>query len=326
MNSRKPLWLAIFVLFCAIAPAFAWLPELTGTKAPAPDRWNFATGFSVTWNLNPKANSNIVGSRSVHDVIAAAFAAWQAAPNTTLGVTEGPMTNVSSEAASPASINLVCFVCTDADFSKDNTTLAVTITTTSDAAGQSDGHGGITAFAGQILKADIIFNPAVQFTTDPGGVGEDLQTVATHEVGHFFGLGHSAIVRAIMFPFASDILSLSYDDVAGISTLYPKETPDFQAGTISGHLRLKSGTGVFGAHVFAESTTATEPLGPNIRKSPIGILTRTDGSYTIVGLPADTYTVTIEPLDGPVTNSDIDGYPGAFGKSAVDTGFTTLWY
>jgi hypothetical protein len=324
MASRR-LLLVLIVSLLAVAPAFAWLPELTGTTNPAVDRWNF-NGFPVMWNLNPQTGSNIQGSRTVHDVIAASFATWLSAPNATINISEGPMTTVSSEAASTANINLICFVCLDADFSRDNTTLAVTITTTTDAAGQNDGHGGVAAFAGEIIKADIIFNPKVQFTTDPGGVGEDLQTVATHEIGHFLGLDHSAVVRSIMFPFASDLTTLSYDDVAGISSLYPKGTPDFTTGSISGTVQFASGKPVFGAHVFAESTTASEPLGPNIRKSPIGAITKPDGSYTINGLPPDTYTVTAEPLDGPLTSSDIDGFPSAYGRGGVDTGFTTRSY
>jgi predicted Zn-dependent protease len=312
----------LFLVIVASAPAFAWIPELTGSGNPSIDRWNF-NGFTVSWNLNPKTGGNIQGSRSVHDVIAASFATWQQAPNASVSVTEGTQTDVTSEANSPAGINLVCFICTDPDFTKDNTTLAVTITTTADSAGQNDGHGGTTAFAGQILKADIIFNPGVQFSTDPGGVGEDLQTVATHEIGHFFGLDHSAIVRAVMFPFASDLTTLSYDDVAGISALYPKATPDFAAGSIAGRVRFASGTAVFGAHVFAESITASQPLGPGIRKSPIGTLSLPTGSYVIHGLPADTYIITAEPLDGPVANGDIDGFPGAYGKSALGTNFTT---
>jgi len=325
MASRRRLLVGLFVVLCAIAPAFAWLPEVTGTGTPATDRWNFG-GFPVAWNLNPQTGSNIQGSRSVHDVIAASFATWLAAPNATINVSEGPITTVSSEAASPASVNLICFVCTDADFSKDNTTLAVTITTTTDSAGQNDGHGGTAAFAGELIKADIIFNPSVQFSTDPGGVGEDLQTVATHEIGHFLGLDHSAVVRAVMFPFASDLTTLSYDDVAGISALYPKGTPDYTSGSISGTVQFASGTPVFGAHVFAESTTTSEPLGPNIRKSPIGTLSKPDGSYTISGLPADSYNVTAEPLDGPVSSSDIDGFPSAYGRDTVDTNFTTKRY
>ena len=129
-----------------------------------------------------------------------------------------------------------------------------------------------------------------------------------------------------MFPFASDITTLSYDDVAGIATMYPKGTPDVTLGSISGRVHFSSGTGVFGAHVFAESTNSSQPLGLNIRKSPIGSLTGPDGSYTIRGLPADTYTITAEPLDGPVTYSDIDGFPSAYGRSSVDTGFTTAWH
>ncbi len=320
--SKHRLFGSLLLLLVAATSAFAWVPELTGTSSPAPDRWNLAS-FPVVWNLNPKTGANIQGSRSVHDVIAASFATWQQAPNTTLNISEGRESDVGSEANSPARINLICFVCTDADFAKDTTTLAVTITTTANARGQNDGHGGVSAFAGQILKADIIFNPTVQFTTDPGGVGEDLQTVATHEVGHFFGLDHSGVIRAVMFPFASDLTTLSYDDVAAISTMYRKSTPDYPAGSISGHVRFASGTPVFGAHVFAESTSANQPLGPNIRKSPIGTLSDPNGSYTIRGVPADTYTVTAEPLDGPVANDDIDGFAGANGKNGVDTNFTT---
>ena len=318
MNKLRAL--AAFLLL-SLAPAFAWVPELTGSSSPAADRWSM-NSFAVTWDLNPKTGSNVQGSRTVHDAIAASFATWQQAPNAIVNVEEGAPSDVSSESSSPANVNLICFVCTDVDFA-DDSTLAITITTTADAAGKPDGHGGVTQFAGQILKSDIIFNPRVTFTTDPGGVGEDLQTVATHEIGHFFGLDHSAVVRSIMFPFASDLTTLSYDDVAGISTLYPKGTPDFAAGSIAGRVAFPSGAAVFGAHVFAESTSGKQPLGPNIRKSPIGTLSRPDGSYLIQGLPADKYTVTAEPLDGPVANSDVNGFPNAYRKSSVDTNFTT---
>ena len=50
--------------------------------------------------------------------------------------------------------------------------------------------------------------------------------MATHEVGHFFGLDHSAVISAVMYPAAPTLLTtLSYDDVAGIASLYPKSTP-----------------------------------------------------------------------------------------------------
>src|SRR5207248_8953552 len=217
------------------------------------NRWDF-TAFAVQWNLNPSAGSNISGSRSAADVIKAAFATWTFAPNTFLPAARGADSSVSNESNSSPGINLICFVCADADFTRDAETLAVTITTTADAAGEADGHGGSSRFPGQIIKADIIFNPGVSYSTDPaaaGGSTQDLQTVATHEVGHFLGLDHSGVVRAVMFPFApvSEHI-LSYDDDAGISTLYPKSTPDVPTGNITGTVRMfGSNTPVFGAHV-----------------------------------------------------------------------------
>ena len=83
---------------------------------------------------------------------------------------------------------------------------------------------------------------------------------------------------------------------------------------------------MFGAHVFANSTTTTNAYGGfNIRKSPIGILTLTDGSYTISQVPPDSYLVIAEPLDLPVSNSDVS-WAAEFGKGAVQTNFTTRWH
>jgi hypothetical protein len=311
-----------FVLF-AVRPAFSWLPQYTGSSSNV-DRWDF-TSFPVTWSLNPTVGTNVQGNRDVHTVIAASFQTWESAPNTSLSVSEGTPSSVGSEEHSPSNVNLICFVCADADLTKDSTTLAVTITTTADRAGENDGHGGTSRFAGQIIKADIIFNPTVQYSTG-GGNGEDLQTVATHEIGHFFGLDHSAVVRAVMFPFASDLTTLAYDDVAGISTVYPSSSQNFVPASISGRVTFSNRQGVFGAHVFAESTTGNLTMSGNIRKTPIGTVTGPDGSYTIKGMPADTYTVTAEPLDDPVTKSDIDSYPGAFGQSSLQTNFTTRWH
>lgn len=323
MNRVTRFLATVFVFVLAAAPAYSWLPQYTGSSSNI-DRWDF-NSFPVTWSINSKTGSNVSGSRNVHDVIAASFSTWLSAPNTTLSVTEGSPSTASAEEQSPSNVNLICFVCTDADFSQDTTTLAVTITTTADRAGENDGHGGVSNFAGQLLKADILFNPNVQYTTS-GTSGEDLQVIATHEIGHFFGLDHSAIVRAVMFPYASDLTTLSYDDVAAISTVYPSTSQSFAPGTITGRISFSNGTGVFGAHVFAESTTGNVPIGGNIRKSSIGTLSSPDGTYSIRGIPADSYTVTAEPLDDPVTKADVNSFPTAFGQSSLQTNFTTRWH
>jgi hypothetical protein len=293
------------------------------------DRWNFSS-FHVQWNVNPTTGSNVQGSTSAANIIQTAFNTWTSAPNATVLVTRGADSAVSSESSSPPNINLICFVCMDADFSKDSSTLAVTITTTV-SRGSGDGHGGTAAFDGQIIKSDTLFNPNVQFTTDGTGSGstQDLQTVATHELGHFLGLDHSGVVRAVMFPFAPPSEhTLSYDDDAGIATLYPKAIADVPTGSISGTVRmLGSNAMVFGAHVYAGSTTSALPFPAilNLRKSPISTLTRPDGTYVIQGVPGDSYIVTAEPLDGPESASDVSGYSAAFG-STIQTNFTTRWH
>src|SRR5438874_728920 len=273
---KKNISVTVAALICLAAfilatPAFSFLPQCTSGNV---DQWSL-TAFPIQWNLNHAVGSNITGSAGAATAMTNSFATWIAAPNTTLPVTEGPNSTVSSESSSPSNINLICFVCSDVQFGGSET-LAETITTTADAAGQSDGHGGTTQVAGQIIKADIAFNPSVQFNTGgSGGTGQDMQTVATHEIGHFFGLDHSAITRAIMYPFAPDVLTtLSYDDVAGISSLYPKSPPDVATGAISGKVTL-NGSPVFGAHVFANSTTSATPFS-NVRKTPIGTLTLPD--------------------------------------------------
>lgn len=315
--------LTCLAAFLLATPAFSFLPQLTAGQV---DQWSLSA-FPIQWNLNPSAGSNITGSAGVAAAITSSFATWIASPNTTLPVTQGANSTIGNESSSPSNINLICFVCSDVQFGGTET-LAETITTTADSAGQSDGHGGTTKFAGQIIKADIAFNPGVQFNTGgTGGTGQDIQTVATHEIGHFFGLDHSAITRAIMYPFAPDVLTtLAYDDVAGISALYPKSAPDVATGTISGTVAL-NGVAVFGAHVYANSTTSAAPFSAftNIRKTPIGTLTLADGTYSITGVPADSYIVLSEPLDLPVSDSDVS-WASEFGKSAVQTNFTTRWH
>lgn len=309
------------------------------SAGPCPNEWNFGAGaFAVQWRLNTTTGSNITGSnRTVEQVIQASFATWLAAPNTSLSpVTEGP----PSAATAPNSndgVNLIAFVCQPAsfcDFVTEPDTIAFTVTTTADAVGlQIPGHtGSTTQFVGQILDADIIFNPGTTFTTDAAGSSnantQDLQTVATHEIGHFFGLDHTGVVRATMFPVAVQPLqvTLSYDDVAGISALYPKTPKDVQTGAISGTVTLNGGA-VFGAHVFAESTTGAQGFPNFIRKSPISTLTLPNGTFQITGLPPDTYTVAAEPLDQPEITSDVAFYPAAFpGNPTIQTSFTTRWH
>ena len=302
-------------------PAKSYLSQYAGPKGSnTRARWDFSD-FPVQWNLNPATGTNVSGG-NLQDTVTAAFNTWSTAPNTALPLSRGADSQISSPAFD--GVNLICFTCST-DFSSDGT-LAVTFTTTANGAGADDKHGGKSRFAGQILDADILFNPALTFSMD-GGSGSDLQTVLTHEIGHFLGLDHSAVVKAMMFPYAPPMeRTLGWDDVAGISALYPKANADLQTGSISGRVAMTDGSAVFGAHVFADSATSAPGYPGTVRKTPIGTLTMPDGSYEIEGVPPDRYTVAAEPLDGPVTNADVANFSPAMGKATVQTNFTTRWH
>jgi hypothetical protein len=303
-----------------VAPAYAYLPEgsASGTGF-TPDKWGtLPIAIQISTSIPPGAK--LQGTTSFQAVVENSLATWNQAPNfqSPLGT---PTLNTLM--APQNGINLICFCSSGVTFNSKDGTLALTVTTTS---------------GSQIMGANIFFNPqpaGVCFATDSSVTScstssdavQDLQTVATHEIGHLIGLDHSSVVRAVMFPFAPEKeTQLSWDDVAGAASLYPKSAADVATGAIAGSVTL-SGSAVFGAHVFANSTSGNNPFGsfPNIRKTPVGILTDTSGNYTIQGLPPDSYEVIAEPLDGPVTDSNVS-WASAFGRASVQTNFTTRWH
>lgn len=78
-------------------------------------------------------------------------------------------------------------------------------------------------FDGGLIDVDIMFNGAA-FSWSVGGAGYDIENSATHEVGHFGGLGHSSDSTAAMYPTTrpgeTSKRTLSGDDVAGIRAIY----------------------------------------------------------------------------------------------------------
>ncbi len=79
---------------------------------------------------------------------------------------------------------------------------------------------------GRILDADIEINSEYsQLTASDNQVVDDLDSILTHELGHFFGLSHVPHEDATMFksyqPGETLKRSLSADDIAGICAIYP---------------------------------------------------------------------------------------------------------
>ena len=150
-----------------------------------------------------------------------------------------------------------------------------------------------------IVDADILFNPNENFSSDGAPGTFDLQSIATHEIGHLLGLDHTAVVSATMNPLAGSGVTffrvLQTDDRIACSVLYPEPEFSRSTGGIAGSVLLE-GAGVYGAHVVALDEAG---------RAVTSALSGEDGSYRISGLPPGSYRLYAEPLDGPVMERNI---------------------
>ena len=184
---------------------------------------------------------------------------------------------------------------------------------------------------GVLVEADIFFNSAFEWSTAAGGESNrfDLESVAVHEIGHFLGLGHSAIGEtellaeggrrvlgsgAVMFPIALGRGStadrvLQPDDIAGVSDLYPAARFEESTGGVRGRVR-KGGTPVLGAHVVAFNVRTRTLVG--------AFALGADGDFQILGLEPGPHVLRVEPLD----DADIDSF---FDLENVDIDFRVTY-
>lgn len=150
---------------------------------------------------------------------------------------------------------------------------------------------------GAIAEADVVLNPAAQFSADGTPGTYDLEATLTHEVGHVLGLEHSDEAGAAMQPrqgtnglyeqAAVCPRTLSDDDRAGARALYG--SPE-NFGSIAGVVTDSAGTRAAGAHVWAEDTATGRVVAGNT--------TLADGSYRIEGLPPGQYRLVTEHAGG----------------------------
>jgi len=369
-------WFTIALLFSVTSfmpAAQAYTYESTvplSGGCPQPNHWNLSVSSPLDrqWSTSlPTTASPVIltvatpGTSAqldeIEQSISDSFFVWAGVSGTTFNSVAHPGLESSLVRVTPADsctndmgsntdgFNTVCFNQSSVAFTSG--VLAFTRTFVANAPGVTVGASGPSAFAGQILDADTLFcntgevtfaTPAALATTQ-GDAAYDLESLLTHELGHWMGLDHSAVIRAMMFPFAptpGTFLGsrptaqvpdgpLSDDDRTGIRVLYPDPNDTVNIGAIRGQILPanpfalanlpapstgSSVTGMVGAQVVALDAdtgaivAAAFSSGSCNAASPP---TQFDGSYDLERLPVGrNYNLYAEPLVGIALPSDFD--------------------
>ncbi len=372
MKRELAIATAILLVFSTLftPSAEAYLMDSTVPQSggcPALDRWNLSVSSPLDreWSTSlpltpPTVLTAATGGTSaqlteIEQVISDSFGAWSGVTGTTFNSTAypgliAPLARVTAadsctndQENNVDGLNTICFNQSSMGFTSG--VLAFTRVITANEPGVSVGSGPPALFAGQILDADTLFRNDGQATfatpaalaTSPGQGAYDLESLVIHEIGHWFGFDHSAVWRAIMFPFApppGQFLGdrptaqapdgpLSDDDRTGIRMLYPDPNDAVNVGGISGRVVPANPfalatlaapapgsfvTGIFGAHVVAVDSDTGAVIAGTLGGWACDASTSSlqfDGSFDIERLPiGHNYLIYAEPLVGLALPAD----------------------
>lgn len=191
--------------------------NVDGCKVAGKDLYwrSFCVGFSLQ-----KDGSSFIPMDVVRATVARSFVTWSdvACENGELAtIAFSPASDVSCHTAEynpdGPNANIVLFQENRWDYSGPGNTLAKTTVS-------------YDTDTGEILDADIELNQAYnELTTGDDNVVYDLESIMTHEIGHFIGIDHSPDPEATMFLAYEEgdtyQRDLAPDDVAAACTIYP---------------------------------------------------------------------------------------------------------
>jgi hypothetical protein len=298
----------IFSLVAQPAQAYLHLTFSVGST-PTPLKWNAAR---VRWFATDRGAPGINASQFQSEV-SSAFATWEAVPTASIAFQFAGFTS-----AVPFEDDGISVFGFESEPDLDRVLGATTFV--------------VDVLTGGIVESDVFFNSI--FTWSTAAAGEpgrfDLQSVAVHEIGHFLGLGHSALgeteIRpeggrrvlasgAVMFPISmgrgvTKDRTLQPDDVAGVSDLYPDAGFRDSTGAVAGRV-VRNGSGITGAHIVAFDPKTGALVG--------GFSLGQGGSFQIAGLSPGAHVIRVEPLD----DADIDSF---FSTPDVDVDFLVTFH
>lgn len=321
-------------------------------------RWSSALGSNPPTILT-QAQSSLAQVAELQQVIATALSVWTGVGGTTLiPAALAPLTQTTTASACGTDgINSLCF--NQADMAFTPGVLAFTRVVTADVSGEQVGASATSTQPGQILDADIYFNPGdprITFATPAAlpsnPTSYDLESILTHELGHFFGFSHSAVWNAMMFPYAhvpgtyasprptpqQPDAPLGDDDRTGLRVLYPDPSDSLHIGALAGRVLPANPislpvappgvTGIFGAHVVAVNAATGSVAAGTISgwSCTAPGPTQFDGSFSIAKLAVgQSYLVYAEPLNGAVASAQIDNAISTLCRNAsTDAGWPPL--
>jgi len=340
--------------------------------APLNNRWSTVLPALLSPTILTVAPQNSPAQiAEIGQTISDSFGVWFGVIGTTFNLTSYPSLLAPLEQVSAANsctndaesnvdgLNTICFNQSSDGFTSG--VLAFTRTITANAPGAIVGSSAPAAFAGQILDADTLFRNDGQATfatpgalaTPQGRGAYDLESLLIHELGHWMGLDHSAVIRAIMFPFApppGQFLGyrpsvsmpdgpLADDDRTGVRAQYPDPNDVLNVGAIRGRIIPANPfalaifaapspgspvTGMIGGHVVAVDAETGSVIAGTLAGwscNPANPPTQFDGSFDLERLPVGhSYNLYAEPLVGLALPGDFsDVFTGLCSGSVAPT-------